>query len=139
MEKVNKGLIKFKLGNHYCWDFICTCLFSIDNFEQYMPIFSKYDAKKNLFIEKYDENSFLVDKEKDVDLKGKNIEGWTSFKVMRTTNKGNLYFSTEKSENIINDENSDSDSEQNIIREVSNLLFKKENYEYYNEIQKLLQ
>jgi len=59
------------------------------------------------------------------DLKRKNIEGWTSFKVMRTTNKGNLYFSTEKSENIINDENSDSDSEQNIIREVSNLLFKK--------------
>ena len=139
IDKVNKGSIKFKLGNHYGWDFICTCLFSIDNFEQYLPLFSKYDAKKNLFIENYKENSDLIDKEKDINLKRKNIEGWTSFKVMRTTNKGNLYFLAEKSENINNDENSDSDSEQNIKREVSNLLFKKENYEYYNEIQKLLQ
>ena len=137
-EQVNKGNIKFKLGNHYCWDFLCTCLFSIDDINQYLPIFSKYDAKKNLFIENYESNHF-EDNEKNINLKMKNINAWTSFKILRTTNKGNLYFINDKSPNINNDESDSDDENINNNREISNLLYKKENYEIYNEIQKLLQ
>jgi len=83
MNKVNTGDIKFKLGNHYCWDFICTCLYSIDNFEKYLPIFNKYDAKKYLFLEEIKENKSDIDK---INLnkknKNKNFDKeWTSFKV----------------------------------------------------------
>ena len=38
MNKVNTGDIKFKLGNHYCWDFICTCLFSFDYLISFLTI-----------------------------------------------------------------------------------------------------
>ena len=144
MNKVNTGDIKFKLGNHYCWDFICTCLYSIDNFEKYLPIFNKYDAKKYLFLEEIKENKSDIDK---INLnkknKNKNFDkDWTSFKVLRTTNKGNLFNIYEKNENennINDDEENSNDSEINEKREMSNLLYKKENYENYNEIQKLLQ
>ena len=54
-----------------------------------MPIFSKYDAKKNLFIENFEENNVL-DNDKYESLKKKNQDAWTSFKILRTTNKGNL-------------------------------------------------
>ena len=140
INKVNKGCIKFKLGNHYCWDFLCTCLYSIDKFEQYLPIFTKYDAKKYLFIEDFEKDYDNIANIKDNNIKKTNIEPWTSFKIIRTTNKGNMYLNFDKSESININEDSGSDLEQNNDnREVSNLLHKKDNYENYNEIQKLLQ
>ena len=141
IDKINKGEIKFKLGNHYCWDFLSTCLFSIDNFENYLPIFKKYDAKKNLFLEK---NEIIMGKNIPLD-KSKinknskiiNIDNWTSFQLKRTTNKGNMYILNDKIEND-NDDDSDNNSENICNREISNLIFKKENNDNYNEIQKLL-
>ena len=142
IDKVSKGEIKFKLGNHYSWDFLCPCLYSVDDFEQYIPKFMKYDAKKYLFIENNNINNsiILIEEDKEKNRKIINNDIWTSFKMSRTTNKSNMYIIYDKNENIIhNDEDSGSDSEQNNnIRELSNLLYKKENFENYNEIQKLL-
>ena len=141
IDKINKGEIKFKLGNHYCWDFLCTCLFSIDDFDNYLPIFSKYDAKKYLFLDKKEEtmeDEIIIEKSKNNKSRKINNENWTSFQVKRTTNKGNMYEISDKTENINYEEDSGSDSEHNYNREVSNLLYKKENYDNYNEIQRLL-
>jgi len=97
IDKINKCEIKFKLGNHYCWDFLCTCLYSIDNFDHYLPIFRKYDAKKNLFIDKKEiikENKLSSDKNKN--LNQINRDNWTTYKIKRTTNKGNMYIISDK-------------------------------------------
>ena len=64
----------------------------------------------------------------------KNNSAWTSFKILRTTNKGNLYFINDKSPNINNDESDSDDENINNNREISNLLYKKENYEIYKVI-----
>ena len=140
IDKINKCEIKFKLGNHYCWDFLCTCLYSIDNFDHYLPIFRKYDAKKNLFIDKKEiikENKLSSDKNKN--LNQINRDNWTTYKIKRTTNKGNMNIISDKIDIDNNDEDSENNLEKNNNRDINNLLFKKENIDNYNEIQKLLQ
>ena len=146
INQVNKGEIKFKLGNHYTGNFVCNCLYSIDDILDYLPNFNKFDAKRNLFLdekkditENNDRNNinYLNDNDnQDPDSKDNNSD-YSKFKIIRTTNKGNNF-------SICDEDNDEEDSKSNGSNnknktDISDMLYNKENYENYNEIQKLLQ
>ena len=146
VNQVNKGEIKFKLGNHYTGNFVCTCLYSIDEILDYLPNFNKFDAKRNLFLDEIKDSAennnsntvnYLNDNgDHDPDNKD-NISDYSKFKIIRTTYKGNNF-------NICDEDNDEEDSKSNGSNnknksDIIDLLYNKDNYENYNEIQKLLQ
>ena len=65
-----------------------------------------------------------------------NNKDYSTFKIIRTTNKGNLFY---KVDNENKDEDNSSDSSNNNKNEIIEILYNKETYENYNEIQKLIQ
>ena len=130
IREVKNSEIKFKLGNHYTSNFLCICLYSIDEITNYLPDFSKYDAKNNLFLNEMKEVKDDNDKEEM-------INHSSSFKITRKTNKGNI-FNIFDNENNKDDDNN-SDSSNNNKNDILDILYNKENYENYNEIQRLLQ
>ena len=134
--QVNSGEIKFKLGNHYTSNFLCNCLFSIDQIKYYLPSFSQFDANKNLFLSQINENEDdIINEEEIIDIKENNRDSKV-FKIIRTTNKGNLF---NKVDNENKEEDNSSDSSHNNKNDIQDILYNKENFESYNEIQKLIQ
>ena len=133
IRQVKNSEIKFKLGNHYTSNFLCTYLYSIDDISYYLPNFSKYDAKKNLFLNEIRENNDDDEEENINEIKDND---YSSFQIIRNTNKGNIY---NISDNENKDEDNSSDSSNNNQNEILDILYNKENSENYNEIQKLLQ
>ena len=165
INKVKKGDIKFKLGNHYTSSFLCTCLFCIDEIPYYLPNFKNFD-KNNLFIngikdsnneeEEYINNSNNnIEEIEKVESEETEENDYNSFKVIRTTNKGNIYNRFDKESENNSDKDSennsdkddkeednnidDDDSNHNYKFDLGDILYNKENYEKYNEIQKLIQ
>ena len=136
IKKVNKGEVKFKLGNHYTSNFLCTCLYSIDEIMDYLPNFKNFD-KNNLFLDKIPGNNngeYIVN---NLEIKeNNNNKDYSSFKIIRTTKKGNLYNRFDKDNK---EEDNINESSHNNKADISDILYNKENYDNYNEIQKLVQ
>ena len=132
IAQVKSGEIKFKLGNHYSSNFLCNCLYSIDEIKYYLPSFRKFDASKNLFLNEIKESEY--DNKEEIIKKEKNKD--SVFNIIRTTNKGNLFT---KIDNENKEEDNDSVSSFNNKNDVTDILYNKENFESYNEIQKLIQ
>ena len=138
IRKVKNNEIKFKLGNHYTSNFISTYLYSIDDIASYLPNFSKFEPKKNLFLSELNTNNedeikmnYIEEEDEE-----NNNKDYSTFKIIRTTNKGNLFY---KVDNENKDEDNSSDSSNNNKNEIIEILYNKETYENYNEIQKLIQ
>ena len=142
LNKVKQNEIKFKLGNHYTSNFLCTYLYAIDNIMYYLPEFSKFDPKMNLFLssgKEIKDNNIIeeVEIENDNELEQDDDKDFSNFKIIRTTNKGNIYNNKFDIEN--KDEDNSSDTSHYNKSDLMDILYKKENYDNYNEIQKLLQ
>ena len=136
IKKVNKGEVKFKLGNHYTSNFLCTCLYSIDEIMDYLPNFKNFD-KNNLFLDKIPGNNNEEYIDNNLEIKeNDNNKDYSSFKIIRTTKKGNLYNRFDKDNK---EEDNSSESSHNNKGDISDILYNKENYDNYNEIQKLIQ
>ena len=144
INQVNRGEIKFKLGNHYTDNFLCTCLFSIDIILDYLPNFNKFDAKKNLFLnevkENENDNDNINNMNENNNEEENDIKDYSNIKIIRTTNKGNLFNIYDNNDDDKDeDDNISNESENNNKNDIEDILFTKENYDNYNEIQKLLQ
>ena len=140
LQKVKNSEIKFKLGNHYSNNFLCSSLYAIDDITYYLPHFNKFEPKKNLFLNSIEENKDNYDEEDEFEYNNKIAQenkDYSSFKIIRNTKKGNLY--NNKFDNENKDEDNSSDSSHNNKNDLIDIIYNKENYENYNEIQKLLQ